>query len=225
MVDDAITIPKAIVAYKKAIALEPALRDAHYKLALLYHELGLAYKSSGGAEGEDRRWWQLAIREWKDTLALESEASGWVLLGDAYNFLKEYDEAIKAYRSVISIKPDSKDLASAHLRIGSTYLNDLQQYQNAVSAFREALRLNPNDPAASSQLGAAYFHLGQYPNAVAAFKQAIRLQPDHGLTYYALGHTYISMGQKQDALQVYRTLQTIDKANAEKLLAEINKSK
>lgn len=62
-----------------------------------------------------------------------------------------------------------------------------------------------------------------FPDAAAAFQQAIRLEPNYAQTQQWLGSTYVEMGKKEDALQVYRKLQTMDKAKAQELFAEINK--
>ncbi len=201
---------KAIEAYKKAAALQPANADAHFGLAVSYY-----YQEK----------WQLSISAWKQYLTLVQPFPGaLILLGDAQLQLKQYDEALKTFRSIISLKPDAEKLAEAHFWIGRTY-NDMQQYENAVSAFKEALRINPNAAHMSRELGAAYYLLKQYPDALAAFQRAVRLKPDDALAQYDLGKTYVAMGKKDEALQVYRTLQTIDKAKAQNLLVEINKSK
>jgi tetratricopeptide (TPR) repeat protein len=58
------------------------------------------------------------------------------------------------------------------------------------------------------------------------YRSAIRLKPEAGnlaLAHLQLGRAYVYMGRKEDALHVYRTLQTIDKAQAQELYAEINK--
>ena len=133
---DAKDYPKAIEAYKRAIVLNPSHAGAYYRLAACYHQT---------------EQWQLAIAAWNHTLALKPEVNAFIVLGIAHRELKQYDEALKAYRSAIGLRPDSKTLAEVQFRIGRTYY-ELKQYQNAVTALREAVRLQPDNAAAQELL-------------------------------------------------------------------------
>lgn len=201
---------KAIQAYKKAIALEPSLGAAYGGLALAYND-----------QGE----YQLAISAWKQAQTLmRFEASDFILLGDAHKKLKQYDEALKEFRSAISLKPDSQLLSYAHYDIGYIYIK-LKKYNDALVALRESVRIAPDYVHALNELGFAYMMTAQFPSAVAAYERVIRLKPDHAVARFHLGFTYVLMGKKEDALHVYRTLQRLDKKQAQELLADINKMK
>ena len=99
----------------------------------------------------------------------------------------------------------------------------MSRFSDAIPALREAIRIKPDYAEANQELGYAYLNVRQYQDAVAAFRQAIRLKPDYALAHYNLGITYLSMDNKSGAMSEYRTLTSIDKQRADKLLAEINK--
>lgn len=143
---------------------------------------------------------------------------------DVLRELEDDREALRAYRRAIALKPEPFFLSMAHEGIGRFYIKR-KQYEKALAPLREALRLQPDNSEAHWKLGLAYRGLQQYPNAAAALQQAIRLQPEYVDARFDLGMTYLEMGKKQDALQVYRTLQTINKEAAQKLLIEIDKTK
>jgi tetratricopeptide (TPR) repeat protein len=204
---------KAIGAFKKAIAL-----NASHVRALFFLAATLTYNVKGQQ--------QLAISTWKQFLALpasdvETREIAFVGLGNAYRGLAQYDEALKAFRNAISLKPKPDRLASVHEWVGWVYL-DMKQNENALSSFQEALRIDPNNANAHRDSGVAYYQLKQFSQALESLQRAIRLKPDNANAHLWLGMTYVKLGKKDDALQVYNRLLTLDKEQAQKLYADIN---
>ncbi|MEO1404045.1 MAG: tetratricopeptide repeat protein, partial [Cyanobacteria bacterium J06635_1] len=66
------------------------------------------------------------------------------MLGNTYNDLKRYDEAISAYEKAIELDPDD---ATAHYNLGNTY-KALKRYDEAISAYEKAIELDPDDATA-----------------------------------------------------------------------------
>lgn len=234
--------PDATAALQHAISLKPA--EGLYR-----YNLGLAYYSAGDdAKAIDAFRAALALK-----LDSELSAKAHREIGLSYYRLKHYDLAVSAHRQSLALKPDDPptlcDLGAAYfvlkqypeaeavlqqsLRLKSDQIwcnyylgwiyNDQKKYAEAVTRLREEVRLSPSYANASLELGYAYMQLKRYPEAVAALQQAIRLKSDYAMAHYYLGITYFSMGRKDDAQQVYKALQTIDKAQAQKLYEEINK--
>jgi tetratricopeptide (TPR) repeat protein len=199
---------KAIELYKKALAIDDSYAEG-------YAGLGVAYFQTNQ--------WQLSVAAYEkyQTLA-QMRPSYLFLFGEAHRELKQYDEALKAYRSMIALKPEKKFLVNAHFGIGETYW-DMGQYQDAVSEFETVLQIDPTEANALRELGASYYKLMQYPKALAAVQQSIRLQPNNASTVSDLGFIYVKMGKRVEALEAYKTLLTLDKEMAQELYAEINK--
>lgn len=130
------------------------------------------------------------------------------------------DSAITFYKKAIALDPT---LVEAYSNLGATYV-EKGFYTVAVDTLKKALSLNPNHPKTFNTLGLAYLYLEQFQSALAAFEQAARLKPGEAVYHYNLGYTYADMGKKDDALKIYKTLEKIDKAWAQKLDEKINKS-
>jgi Flp pilus assembly protein TadD len=199
---------KAIEAFKKALAIDPSYAPG-------YAGLGVAYFQTNQ--------WQLSVAAYEKHQTLAQMHPAYLFLfGEAHRHLKQYDEALKVFRSIIPLQPEKKFLVNAHFGIGETY-GDMGQYQNAVSEFETALRIDPNEANTLRELGASYYRLKQYPKALAAVQQSIRLKPNNPSTLRTLGFIYVKIGKRAEAQETYRTLLTLDKEMAQELYAEINK--
>jgi Flp pilus assembly protein TadD len=199
---------KAIDLYKKALAIDHSYTTA-------YAGLGISYFQT--------KQWQLAVTTFEKYQTLTQPDPAYLFLfGESHRELKQYDEALKVYRSMIALKPEKRFLKNAHFGIGETYW-DMGQYQDAVSEFETVLQIDPTEANALRELGASYYKLKQYPKALAAVQQSIRLKPDNPSTVRTLGFIYVKMGKKEEALEAYKTLLTLDKEMAQELHAEINK--
>ena len=77
--------------------------------------------------------------------------------GAYYARLGQLDAAVKSYKKVIAIKPDS---AEAHYNLGAT-LQRLGQLDAAVKSYKKVIAINPNSAEAHYNLGATLQRLGQ----------------------------------------------------------------
>jgi tetratricopeptide (TPR) repeat protein len=65
---------------------------------------------------------------------------GYFYLGYIYGQLKQYKQAINAYKQAINIKPDNH---IAYYNMGVAYYN-LEQYQQAINAYKQAIKIKPD---------------------------------------------------------------------------------
>ena len=127
---------------------------------------------------------------------------GWRSLGDGYFFIKQYQDAIKAYREALRIQPDYFRYYSTWSRLGLAY-DFLKKYDQAIGAYREALRINPNDFSTWHNLGNAYKNLKQYDKAIRAYREVVRIQPFFE-AWTSLGKVYFLAEQYDQAVQPYQ---------------------
>jgi tetratricopeptide (TPR) repeat protein len=208
---------KAVEAHKKAIALKPSMAEAHDGLGLAYHGLK-QYPAAVAAFKEAIR-----LRP-KDPLPLYH-------LADTYFALEKRKEMLEVAEKLEPLDEQLyQQVVAASVEIDPVFYKVMGEkalekgdLTTAGKAFQEALRLQPEYAEASEGLGKAYFRLKQFPNAVTALKEAVRLKPDFAEAHFGLGMTYVAMGRKGDALQVYGTLQRLEKERAEKLHNAINR--
>lgn len=143
----------AIEALKQAVALDPDLAEAHFKLGVAYSLREMQIEQSGNevpTEGDANS---------KKPAKLLSE--------------KAFEKAVEAYEKWLKTNP--KDDV-AHFYLGRTY-SKLLKDEEARDEFKEAVKLKPDDTEYQTELGAVLIKLAQYREAIAPLKKAIDLDP------------------------------------------------
>jgi len=101
----------------------------------------------------------------------------------AYNYLSEFDEAIKECKKALEVKPD---FAEAFNNLGSIYFRK-NSIDDAIWSFKKAIQYKPDYAEAHNNLGSAYGAVGQNRLAMAEFRKAVRIKPDYVDAHYNLG--------------------------------------
>lgn len=99
-------------------------------------------------------------------------------LGNAYDGLKRYPDAVLEFQRAIALNPKS---VSAYYDLGSVYF-EMKEYPKAVAAYRQAAQLAPNDPEVQNNLGVALEAAGNLSEAARAYSVAFKHEP-HNATY------------------------------------------
>lgn len=100
-------------------------------------------------------------------------AHAWFFIGDAYQGLKQLDQAIAAYRQALRINPENIVI---WYKLGNAYYF-LERYEDAITAYRQALRINPSNADSWYDLAMAYYRSGNTPAALQAVKSLALLDP------------------------------------------------
>ncbi|MGH7275334.1 MAG: tetratricopeptide repeat protein [Nitrospiria bacterium] len=93
--------------------------------------------------------------------------------------------------------------ASAHYKLGISYLND-QQTQQAFVEFQKAVEQNPNDRDSQYALGHIYFLQQKYDEAEKRFKTTLKLDKDYSEAHNYLGKVYEQKGNIDAAIREYK---------------------
>lgn len=138
-------------------------------------------------------------------------------------------QAINYGRNAVSVSPQSALNWNA---LSGTYRSLIGFGQNAeqfaVTTNQQAIALDPSNPQQYISLGGVYYQLGLWDEAIRQFQLAANLKQDYANAYYNLGHAYESKGDVaslRNALQAYQivaSLTTSDKANNDRVKAEID---
>ncbi|MCY7331145.1 MAG: tetratricopeptide repeat protein [Pseudanabaena sp. CAN_BIN31] len=136
-------------------------------------------------------------------------------LGNAYDSLSKYNEAIKFHQQALEISrkvEDRKSEAVSLKGLGNAYAS-LGQYQQAIQFHQQSLEITKeigdrNGEAKSlGNLGIAYNSLGQYQQAIQFHQQSLEIKKEIGdrngeaASLGNLGIAYNSLGQYQQAIQ------------------------
>jgi len=160
-------------------------------------------------------------KDYKEALAKFQQLKDWypfsnyvvmaeLKIGDAHYYLKEYDQAILAYREFADLHPSNEAIPYVLYQIGRCYFDQIEAVDRDQSATQKALttfqRLQSQHPKSSYSdkatehintclkklarseyyIGFFYYKMGHYEAAIYRFKTLIKKYPDVGIHREAL---------------------------------------
>jgi spermidine synthase len=183
---------EAIVAYEKALQMNPFS-------AALHNNLGVALSEQGRVDD--------AIRHYKESLRIDPEyrqarySLGFVLAKQGRK-----EEAIVHYTA--GLETDS-DPAQEHYRLGLIMVEQ-NWLAEAIDHFSEALRLNPSHAEAYNALGAALSKLDRLDEATLNYTKALQINPRYVEAQYNLGLVQAKQGRLDEAVSHFSMTLRID---------------
>ena len=121
---------------------------------------------------------------------------GYVLVGDFYVSLREYDAAKKAFESCIPLGGKSK--LTCQLRLVNMYSGQ-RRYAEATEWVNEALKENPANPEAMANRDSILVSSGdlaQIQTATEELKKLSASDPNNVLLHFELGRAYLTLAEK-----------------------------
>ena len=211
---------EAIVAYQKAIEIDPQYAKAYNGLGATYYykkmydeaiaayqkaieinpQYVVAYTNLGNAY-YTKKMYDEAISAYKNAIETNPQyATAHSNLGGAYYKKGMYDEAIAAYTKAVEINPQ---YTVAHNGLGNAYYTK-KMYDEAISAYKNAIETNPQYATAHSNLGGAYYKKGMYDEAIAAYTKAVEINPQYTVAHNGLGNAYYYKKMYDEAISAYK---------------------
>jgi tetratricopeptide (TPR) repeat protein len=146
--------------------------------------------------------WQTNHKLWVNTVQISPNShNAWNNIGDDYDKLNQYENAIKGFTQSVTVKPDYAD--AYHNRANIFY--KIGRLDMARDSYSTALKISPS-------LYQTYFSLIQIDlmenNLNDAMNQAstlIKLQPNMPQTHYIAGVVLAKAGRNDDALKELNT--------------------
>ncbi len=147
--------------------------------------------------------------------------NAYLLLGNANNYLKDFERSIQYYQKAIALDPNYED-AQSNLAItyreGGQYFgekkNDLAK---AFQYLNEAYRLNPNDSETVRLLGVANGVAQRHQEAINFFTKFTQLEPENAKGFYNLGSAYFNAGDAALGQQYHQKAIGMDAQVVEKM--------
>ena len=151
--------------------------------------------------------WDAYIAAMKLIIPLEPDAADiYYLIGDAYRFKGDSDNALKAYNDALKIDPN---FGAAYLGLARARLLD-DPNANVETLFDEAIRLDPNFGEIYIDR-ARYYLLHKDPKAaIVDLDTASELMPDSPLVYMAYADAYLALDDKKNALKAAEKAYSLD---------------
>ncbi|KAA3633411.1 MAG: tetratricopeptide repeat protein [Bacteroidetes bacterium] len=127
--------------------------------------------------------------------------NAFLIRGNCYNWLKQYDNAIADYSYALQLDPGYED---AHKNLGITYREageyfgkEMGDLSKALSYLTRAYEMNPNEYATVRLMGVAFGMGGNVEKAVEFFTKGTQLQPDNAFAWFDLGVAYFNAGNNE----------------------------
>jgi len=186
--DDVTLISRALVAEPDEFILHDALGDAYWM----------------------RENWQLAEREWKESLRLHPDYFRPInALGALCAKQGRYDEAREYLQRAVALDPHDAD---SHLNLGAVYA-ETGKMDRAEQQFRIALSISPLNLAAHNVLGKLYFDSGRLTEAEQQFRESLQVEPNPA-AYDYLGYIYTQWSDPNRAESAFKSALAMNGADS-----------
>lgn len=220
------------ISFKKAEVIEPLAERHRFTLAMAYvrlmrpdwarndlNKLAEEFPSNAlyqywlGRLDYDARQYQTAIVRFEKTIKLDPQMMrAYDNLGLCYDYLGQYDEAVKQYNLAIELnRKQSQPSPWPHLNLAITLLAQ-NKVKEAENCLREALRYDNRLPQVHYQLGLALEKQGQTSDAIQSQEQAAQLDAAYPEPHYALSRLYQKLGDKSKAEKELASFQRLKDA-------------
>jgi len=185
---------QARAAADKAIAIDPALGDAHRALASVYG---------------DHLWrWDDADREYRRALELNPNdavaQSGYAYL---LVFRRRFDEALAHSRRALELDPSSMLIGTSH----GAVLRFSGRNEEAIRHLQETQRLHPRMTPVLLHLGMAQTNGGHPAEGMKTLHDAIALAHDNSQLQTLYAYAAAKAGHRDEALRVVREVEALSK--------------
>ncbi len=220
-------LEQAAMAYRQALAVDPAYGPARY--ALIQAELNRGNRegaiaearkvATGGAASPDieRLIGEDAVRRQdysgalpfleKATKGLPGSPDGWALLGRAYHATGRYDDAAEAYGKAVELAPQNLSYRSTYgLVLGQA--GELEQ--GLVELQKVTSTPGYKDAAGWTNLGWVYRNLNRPQESIAAYRKALELDPKQEQAALGLGWAYSYTKDYDKAIEAYNQVMQAD---------------
>ena len=123
----------------------------------------------------------------------------WNLMGASAAQIGQLDQAIFAFKRVLTIKPD---YAGAYNNLGNA-LRAQGELEEALETYNKALAIAPDYAEAYSNMGVTLQELGKLEEAIEAYNKALAIKFDYAEAYNNMGIALREQGELEKAIETY----------------------
>jgi len=222
---------EAIQYFEKAVELDPKFAQAYFYLAISGPTIDEMLKRLDKAKslmddvskGEkllilyleaNLNNDQVKEKQTLDQMVLEypNDERAYLLLGEYYYKLQEYNTAISCFNSSIKI---NKDFEQVYNMLGYTY-RYLENFMAAEKAFKKYISLNPDDPNPYDSYGELLMKMGEYEASMDQYENAISHDSNYVASYIGIATNLMFTGHYKEAREKLDEILSKTRNDAEK---------
>jgi tetratricopeptide (TPR) repeat protein len=128
------------------------------------------------------------------------------LLGEAYLYHSQIEEAITEFRKELEINPGN---AAAYYKLADGY-SRLQKYDEAERLLQRSIWLDSTSTGPYILLGKVLQKKGETELAVRALQRALAMDPNNPIPHHLLGQAYRDLGKNEEADQELKVAGQLD---------------
>jgi protein O-mannosyl-transferase len=152
---------------------------------------------------------QKAIQHLKKSIEIHPlNKNAYLLLGNGYFYLKDFDKSVETYQKTLQMAPGFKDaqnnLSKTCREAGQYYGQVKKDGKKCIEFLEKALVLQPNDFETIRLLGVAHGYFGNPQKAFEYFQRAVDLQPNNAQAIYDLGSAFGNIGNVLKANELHQ---------------------
>lgn len=214
---------RASATYEQALQIEPENERIMEELLNIYEDMGewdkayllrrdiararkvddthmlALYKAYIGKMYLDRKDAKRAESSFKDALKIDSECvAAYLYLGDLYYEMGNIDNAISAWRRIITLYPE---MAYITFRRLEKAFYEKGKFEKIVDLYNDVLERNPRDVKTIMTLANIQRKKGDIDEALRLCQTALELEPNSRRVKQALARLYYEKGETERSLQ------------------------
>jgi len=171
----------------------------------------LGYSNLGATHVEQARYAD-AIKILEKSIAIRPSDYGYTNLGNAYFFLRRYEEADQAYQQAIKLSEKDSllwwNLGDGYYWTPGKRSQSVAAYRQGITTAEEELRVNPRNSYSYGVLAICHAMLGEKKLALDALGSGLQLSPADPFLLFQAALVYNQFGQSDEAIAWLKKAQT-----------------
>ena len=171
----------------------------------------LGYSNLGATHVEQARYAD-AIKILEKSIAIRPSDYGYTNLGNAYFFLRRYEEADQAYQHAIKLSEKDSllwwNLGDGYYWTPGKRSQSVTAYRQGITTAEEELRVNPRNSYSYGVLAICHAMLGEKKLALDALGSGLQLSPADPFLLFQAALVYNQFGQSDEAIAWLKKAQT-----------------
>ena len=147
--------------------------------------------------------------------------NAYLIQGNNYQLLEQYEDAIKSYNQLLRLSPEHKNglnnLQIAYRDAGRYYGEKVGDMNKSTAYLNEAYKMDPTSYETVRLLGVSNGVQGNVKEAIQYFELGVELNPNDAFAWFNLGNAYFNNKDQENGNRCHAKTLEIDPSFADKI--------